>query len=87
MSSVSIRSDWPIIKAALDGKSKTSLDVFERTDLSAFSSELAQRAQIEIAPVEADNSSSQETRGLVLQSASPVVMPNGERVALLLVFC
>lgn len=82
MSSASIRSDWPIIKAALDGKSETGIDIFERKDLAAFSSELAQRAQIEIVPVEAGNRSSRETRGLVLQSASPVVVPSGERVAL-----
>lgn len=84
MGSTSIRWDWPIIKAALDGKPEAGIDVFERKELAAFSSELAQRAQIEIvaAGTDAQRGSSRETRGLVLQSASPVVMPNGERVAL-----
>lgn len=84
MSSNSVRWDWPVIRSALDGKPETSVDVFEQKELTAFSPELAKRAQIEIVPTSgaAPDSSSRETHGLVLQSASPVITSNGERVAL-----
>jgi signal transduction histidine kinase len=79
-----VRWDWPIISAALEGHSKTSIDVFSPADLSEISPELAQRAHIEIVPTvgRAPSSLKEETRGLVLQSASALTLPDGRRAAL-----
>jgi len=84
MASNGIRWDWPIIGSALKGQSKTAIDVFESSDLAAISPVLAQRARIEIIPtvgsVPADRA--EETRGLVLQSASALKLPDGPHAAL-----
>jgi two-component system NtrC family sensor kinase len=84
MASASIRWNWPIIGSALEGHSKTSIDVFERAELSAITPELAQRARIEIVPTVGSTATSptEETRGLVLQSASALTLPDGQRAAL-----
>jgi C4-dicarboxylate-specific signal transduction histidine kinase len=84
MASASIRWNWPIIGSALEGHSKTSIDVFERAELSAITPELAQRARIEIVPTIGSTaiSPTEETRGLVLQSASALTLPDGQRAAL-----
>jgi two-component system NtrC family sensor kinase len=82
--SAPIRGNWPVVKSALDGRAKTAIDVFEPADLSAISPDLAKRARIEIlATMEsAPTAATQETRGLVLQSASPLALSSGRRAAL-----
>jgi signal transduction histidine kinase len=84
MASSSIRWDWPVVTAALDGRSRTTLDVFEPAELSAISPELTQRARIEIVPTagSAPTARTEEARGLVLQSASALTLPDGRRAAL-----
>jgi signal transduction histidine kinase len=84
MASSSIRWNWPIIMSALGGRSKTSIDLFEPRELFAISPELAQRAHIEIIPTvgSAPTTVTEETRGLVLQSASALTLPDGRRAAL-----
>lgn len=83
-SSRSLRLNWPTIRAALDGRAETSLDRFDAAELSAISPDLARRARTDIIPTEgsAPTSSTEETRGLVLQSAAPLMLPDGRRVAL-----
>lgn len=79
-----VRWDWPIISGALSGHSKTGIDIFDSTDLAALSPELAQRARIELVPtLEASNTNrTQETRGMVVHSASAFSLPDGRRAAL-----
>lgn len=84
MVSSSMRWDWPILNSALEGRSKTGIDVFEQAELSAISPELAQRARIEIVSTvgSAPTTRTEEARGLVLQSASTLTLPDGRRAAL-----
>lgn len=84
MASASVRRDWPIIAAALAGRSGTGIDVFAPEELAAFSSELARRARIELVPTPASAPTilTEEARGLVLQSASALTLPDGRRAAL-----
>lgn len=84
LASDSVRWDWPIIGSALEGRAKTNIDIFAPDELSAISPGLAQRARIEIVPTagSAPTSLKEETRGMVLQSASPVVLPDGRHAAL-----
>ncbi|MFC2254472.1 cache domain-containing protein [Labrys portucalensis] len=82
--SSSVRSSWPIIRSALEGHSKTAVDVFEAEELGAFSPDLAARARIEIVPTLGSTAAtpSQESRGLVLHSATALTLPDGRRAAL-----
>jgi hypothetical protein len=79
-----VRWNWPAITSALEGGSKTAIDVFEPAELSAISPELAHRAQIEILPTVGSTPTTrvEEARGLVLQSASALRLPDGRRAAL-----
>jgi signal transduction histidine kinase len=79
-----VRWDWPIISSALEGHAKTAVDVFEATELSSISPELARRARLELVPTKgsAPTTRTEDTRGLVLQSASSVMLPDGRRAAL-----
>jgi len=79
-----LRLDWPVVVSALAGESKTALDVFAGTDLSALSPQLAERANIEIVSAADDGATGSllETRGLVLQSAAALILPDGRRGAL-----
>jgi signal transduction histidine kinase len=79
-----IRSDWPAVAAALEGRPRTDIDVFDAQNLAAIAPELARRAKLEIVPTagSAPSSRTEETRGLVLHSASPVRLPGGGHAAL-----
>lgn len=83
VASHSIRSDWPIVEAAFGGQARTSIDVFDADALAAISSRLAQRARTEIVATVGSvaDSRNEETRGLILHSASPLAMPDGRRAA------
>ncbi|WP_426413228.1 sensor histidine kinase [Bradyrhizobium ganzhouense] len=78
------RRNWPVVSAALEGRARTAIDVFEPAELAAISAELPKRAQIDIiaTPGSAPTTRRQEGRGLVLQSATPVQLPNGHNAAL-----
>ncbi len=84
LASASPRWDWPVVKAALDGKSSAGFDVLDQNELSALSPELAERARIALVSSTADPNSGaqQESRGLVLHSATVATWGNGERGAL-----
>jgi len=78
------RWDWPVIVSALAGQARTGIDVFAGSELVAISPQLAERARIDIVPT-AGNAAPDgmvETRGLVLQSAAPLLLPGGRRGAL-----
>lgn len=76
------RWDWPVVKAALDGKSSAGFDVFDQNELSALTPELAERARIALVQPGSDSAIQQESRGLVLHSATEATWPNGKRGAL-----
>ncbi|MCP2222629.1 MULTISPECIES: sensor histidine kinase [Bradyrhizobium] len=78
------RRNWPVISAALEGRARTAIDVFESAELAAISADLPKRAQIDIiaTPGSTPTTRRQENRGLVLHSATPVSLPNGHRAAL-----
>jgi C4-dicarboxylate-specific signal transduction histidine kinase len=84
MASGAVRWNWPVVVSALGGRSTTGIDVFEPAELSAISPDLARRARLELIPTEgsAPTRLTEETRGLVLQSASALTLPGGRRGAL-----
>lgn len=79
-----LRSDWPAQRAALGGRARTDIDLFSAAELTAISPDLAARARIDILSTARAKPTDHrvETRGLVIQSAAPVVMPDGRRAAL-----
>lgn len=79
-----LKADWPIMVDAFAGKPHTAIDVFESTDLAAIAPALAERAAIPLVPTANAMSTSrtEETRGLVVHSASPVTLSDGSRAAL-----
>ncbi|MBO9463729.1 cache domain-containing protein [Tropicibacter sp. R15_0] len=68
---------WPVIRAALNGMTNTQIDIFGQEDLSEYSSELATQARIDLIETEAAVPTDRivEDRGMVLHSASPVMIP------------
>ncbi|MDH2384125.1 HAMP domain-containing sensor histidine kinase [Bradyrhizobium sp. CER78] len=78
------RWNWPVISSALEGRARTAIDVFQSMELAAISADLPKRAQIDIVttPGSAPTTRTQEGRGLVLQSATPVSLPNARKAAL-----
>lgn len=84
IAALSLRRDWKAVTSALDGRPQTEIDVFDAAELSAISPRLAERARIKIVPTEESSATAmtEETRGLVLLSASPATLPSGRRGAL-----
>ena len=82
--SPSVRTDWPVVRAALDGKASTQIDIFTNDELHAIAIDLAERARLDLVPtpnaVPTDRVT--ETRGMVIHSASPVVLREGRPGAL-----
>ncbi len=79
-----IRSDWPVVQAALSGRASTAIDIFTNEELAAISSNLASQARLELVPtanaLPTDRSS--ENRGMVVHSASPAFVPGQGNVVL-----
>lgn len=69
-----VRVDWPVIASAYEGKPRTAIDVFGSADLQALSPDLATRARLPLVPTAnaLPSDRTEETRGMVIQSASPV---------------
>jgi signal transduction histidine kinase len=84
LASTSIRWNWPVVGSALAGHPKTAIDVFDAAELSAIAPDLAGKARLALVPTidSAPTSRTEETRGLVLQSASPVTLASGRHAAL-----
>ncbi|PSL18723.1 cache domain-containing protein [Shimia abyssi] len=65
---------WPVVQQALAGQPSTQIDIFTRADLLHISSLLAERARIALVPTEAavPTARTEETRGMVVHTATPV---------------
>ncbi|WP_432343772.1 cache domain-containing protein [Shinella yambaruensis] len=79
-----LRTDWPVIRDALAGKPATGVDIFENADLERLSPDLAARARLPLVstPNAVPTERTEETRGMVVQSASPVTLGNGRKAVL-----
>ena len=75
---------WPVITAALNGRSNSAVDVLEPTDLEALSPGLAEQAAIPLVPTRAAVSTNRtvEARGMIIHSAAPLITPDGRSAAL-----
>ena len=82
LASASPRWDWPVVKAALDGKSSAGFDVFDQNELSALTPDLAEQARIALVQPGSDSAIQQERRGLILHSATEATWADGKRGAL-----
>ncbi|MDX3975555.1 cache domain-containing protein [Shinella sp.] len=79
-----LRTDWPVIRDALAGKPSTGVDIFENADLEKLSPDLAARAKLPLVstPNAVPTERMEETRGMVVQSASPVTLGEGRQAVL-----
>lgn len=68
------RSRWPVVDAALAGEGSTAIDVFDADHLAAIDPRLAERARLALVPTPnaAPDPRNEETRGLLIHSATPV---------------
>ncbi|SHK89597.1 sensor histidine kinase [Halomonas caseinilytica] len=76
--------DWPVVRAALDGATRSAVDVFDHEQLAALSPALAERARVPLVPTRAAKPTSRDVveDGMVLHAAAPVRLPGGQRAAL-----
>lgn len=81
---VSSDSKWPVIQDALGGNWRSTIDVFDAKTLAALSPDLAARAEISLVPTRGavPTGRTVETRGMVIHSAAPLILPDGTKVAL-----
>ncbi|PTW51395.1 sensor histidine kinase [Rhodovulum kholense] len=75
---------WPVIAAALDGQRQSAIDILGAGQLEALAPGLAHRAEIALVNTRAavPTDRTDETRGMIIHSAAPLVLPDGRRVAL-----
>ncbi len=75
---------WPVVASALKGASSTAIDIFSNDQLARIGQPLAERARIDLVPTAnaVPSARSLESRGMVVQSASPVVLAGGRKAAL-----
>ena len=68
------RSRWPVVDAALAGEGSTAIDVFDADHLAAIDPRLAERARLALVPTPnaTPDPRNEETRGLLIHSATPV---------------
>ena len=80
----SARLDWSVIRNARNGISTSSIDIFQPGELAAISPKLQERAYLELVPTPnaAVTNRTTETRGMVIQSASPLTLGEGKSAAL-----
>lgn len=79
-----LRTDWPVIRDALAGRPSTGIDIFDNADLQTLSLDLAARARVPLVPTPnaVPTERTEETRGMVVQSASPVNLGDGREAVL-----
>ncbi|TCL01543.1 phospho-acceptor domain-containing protein [Shimia isoporae] len=72
-------AQWPVVSQALSGVSASHIDIFSQSDLAGITAELAERARIRLVPTEAavPTNRSEETRGMVVHTATPVNVGRG----------
>jgi len=74
---------WPVVKSALSGQGSTVVDIFDAGDLAAISGDLADQARITLVPTKAalPTTRTEESRGMVVHTATPVAGDGGVLVA------
>jgi signal transduction histidine kinase len=84
MSSSAIRTDWPVIASALKNAAVTEIDIFTNEELAEISPGLAFRARQDLVPTPnaVPTDRDVETRGMVVHSTSPVLLPGRKPAAL-----
>ena len=79
-----VPDDWPVVRAALDGRAESAIDILSGAALDQLAPNLAAIAAIPlvqtVAAVPTDRAV--ETRGMIIHSAAPVTLPDGRRAAL-----
>ncbi|WP_367714834.1 cache domain-containing protein [Nitratireductor sp. GISD-1A_MAKvit] len=78
------RRDWPIIQKAMSGAPATGIDIFSASELAAFAPAMAERARVELVPTAnaVPTDRADETRGMIVHSATPVTLADGRPAAL-----
>jgi signal transduction histidine kinase len=78
------RTDWPIVASAFAGTPATAIDIYTNEELALVAPELAARARVPLVPTPnaVPTDRTVETRGMVIQSSSPVTLADGSRGAL-----
>ena len=73
---------WPVVTAALGGRSRVEIDIFSAEDLTALDPALTRRARIDLIETEAAVPTEREVedRGMVVHGASPVATPGAEGI-------
>lgn len=76
------RTRWPVVASALAGRARTSIEVFDATELGAIDPALAVRAHTRLVPTPAARPDERrnEDRGLMIQSAAPIRDVDGRLV-------
>ena len=76
---------WPVVRAAMDGRASSVIDIFDGATLAAIDPEMAQRALIRIVPTAraAPDDRGNETRGMVIHAAAPILDGQGRVVGVL----
>ncbi|VAV92316.1 Signal transduction histidine kinase, partial [hydrothermal vent metagenome] len=74
---------WPVVQDALTGTGSTQIDIFTGADLAAISPALADQARIKLVPTKAalPTTRTEESRGMVVHTATPVQAAKGTLVA------
>jgi two-component system NtrC family sensor kinase len=71
---------WPVVTAALSGKTQSAIDIYSAEGLTAISPSLAERARLPLVPTKAavPTDRVEESRGMVVHAAAPA--PGGALV-------
>jgi len=79
------RTRWPVVAAALEGHSRTSIEVFGADELGAIDPALAVRAHTKLVPTPAarPDTRSSEDRGLMIHAAAPIRGLDGRVIGVL----
>ncbi|MDC0659689.1 cache domain-containing protein [Leisingera sp. SS27] len=77
-------ADWPVIRGALQGQWQSAVDILHAAQLDTLAPGLAARAAIPLVETEAavPTDRTAETRGMIIHSAAPVVLPDGQKAVL-----
>lgn len=77
-------ADWPVIGGALRGQWQSAVDILDVAQLDALAPGLAARAAIQLVETEAavHTDRTAETRGMIIHSAAPVALPDGQKAVL-----
>jgi signal transduction histidine kinase len=76
--------DWPVVRAALDGTTRSAVDIFDHEQLTALSPALAEQARVPLVPTRAAVPTSRTVveEGMMLHAAAPVRLPDGRHAAI-----